>query len=230
MFSQVQVYFPRCKFFSHVQVFSPGASASAAWILLKRCRSRARWPALGARIIRIIVIENHNCILNISSYFLRCKEGLVLALDPTDPGDLEFRMWLSKKPESKRRVKLSETEWACGDCGIIKSGDSISKLNDYFYAAIMWEASCKLSKSDKRTNSVQGGEEWLPGLGGPADEGDQDVPPSALHSHSYQVVWYEQMLQKDEMMTKKILESESLNSSIFVRIRLNTAFLQLGFR
>ena len=94
-------------------------------------------PALGARIIRIIVIENHNCILNISLYFLRCKEGLVLALDPTDPGDLEFRMWFSKKPESKRRVKLSETEWACGDCGIIKSGDSISKLNDYFYAAIM---------------------------------------------------------------------------------------------
>ena len=32
---------------------------------------------------------------------------------------------------------LSETEWACGDCGIIKSGDSIAKLNDYFQAAIM---------------------------------------------------------------------------------------------
>ena len=67
-----------------------------------------------------------------------------------------------------------------------------------------------MSKSDKRTNSVQGGEEWLPGLGGPADEGDQDVPPSPLHSHSYQVVWYEQMLQRDAMMTKKLVESESL--------------------
>ena len=89
-------------------------------------------PALGARII---VIEYHICILNISLYFLRCKEGLVLALDPTDPGNLAFRIWFSKKPESNSR--LSETEWACGDCGIIKSGDSISKLNDYFYAAIM---------------------------------------------------------------------------------------------
>jgi len=45
---------------------------------------------------------------------LKCKEGLVLAIDPLDP----------------------ETEWACGDCGTIKSGESIAKLNDYFANAI----------------------------------------------------------------------------------------------
>ena len=50
-----------------------------------------------------------------SSPLRRCKEGLVLALDPLDPG----------------------TEWACGDCGVIKSGESIQKLNEYFHNAIV---------------------------------------------------------------------------------------------
>jgi len=45
---------------------------------------------------------------------LKCKEGLVLAIDPLDP----------------------ETEWACGDCGTIKPGEAIAKLNDYFNEAI----------------------------------------------------------------------------------------------
>jgi len=90
---------------------------------------------------------------------LRCKEGLVLALDPTDP----------------------ETEWACGDCGIIKSGDSITKLNDYFQAAIM--------------------------------EAKNDC--TAL----------EDLLTK---ATKMFHPSHYIPT--LTRIRLNTAFLQLGFR
>jgi len=45
---------------------------------------------------------------------LKCKEGLILAMDPMDP----------------------ETEWACGDCGTIKSMESIDMLNGYFNNAI----------------------------------------------------------------------------------------------
>merc|ERR1712156_1069068 len=90
---------------------------------------------------------------------LRCKEGLVLALDPTDP----------------------ETEWACGDCGIIKSGDSISKLNDYFYAAIM-----------EAKNDCQALEDLL------------TKATKMFHPAHY--------------------------IPTLTRIRLNTAFLQLGFR
>ena len=28
-------------------------------------------------------------------------------------------------------------EWVCGDCGDVKTADSIKKLNDYFVSAIM---------------------------------------------------------------------------------------------
>jgi len=46
---------------------------------------------------------------------LRCKEGLVLCMSPLDP----------------------ESDWACGDCGLIKTADSIRKLCDYFLGAVM---------------------------------------------------------------------------------------------
>jgi len=46
---------------------------------------------------------------------LRCKEGLVLCTDPLDP----------------------EADWVCGDCGQVKTAESIRKLNEYFTAAIL---------------------------------------------------------------------------------------------
>jgi len=45
---------------------------------------------------------------------LKCKEGLILSTNPLDP----------------------DADWACGDCGFIKTADSIRKLNEYFMAAI----------------------------------------------------------------------------------------------
>jgi len=46
---------------------------------------------------------------------LKCQEGLILSTNPLDP----------------------EADWSCGDCGFIKTADSIKKLNEYFMKAIM---------------------------------------------------------------------------------------------
>jgi len=46
---------------------------------------------------------------------LKCKEGLLLSTDPLD----------------------LEADWMCGTCGVVKTADSIQKLNQYFVAAIV---------------------------------------------------------------------------------------------
>merc|ERR1712117_710709 len=46
---------------------------------------------------------------------LKCQEGLILSTNPLDP----------------------DADWSCGDCGFIKTADSIKKLNEYFMKAIM---------------------------------------------------------------------------------------------
>jgi len=45
---------------------------------------------------------------------LKCKEGLILSTNPLD----------------------ADADWSCGDCGFLKTADSIKKLNDYFFGAI----------------------------------------------------------------------------------------------
>jgi len=46
---------------------------------------------------------------------LRCRQGLLLSSNTLDP----------------------EADWVCGDCGVVKTGESIEKLNQYFVAAIL---------------------------------------------------------------------------------------------
>lgn len=45
---------------------------------------------------------------------LKCKEGLILSTNPLD----------------------ADMDWSCGDCGFMKTADSIKKLNEYFMGAI----------------------------------------------------------------------------------------------
>jgi len=64
---------------------------------------------------------------------LKCKEGLILSTNPLD----------------------ADADWACGDCGFIKTADSIQKLNEYFMAAIQAATNDCLTLEDLLEKSVK---------------------------------------------------------------------------